>query len=192
MEKTESIKNLAIALSKFRLMQSKINKDGKNPYYKSKYATLSNILEGIDTNLTECDLTFSQFPDGDTLTTIIIHTQSGEYMQASYKIHAIKDDPQQWGSAITYARRYALVSILGLNIDDDDDAERAMKPYRESEKNNIGTPKKLTSPSEFNTMVKKFNKGEEDIFIRAKGAGWHFDKDQEKTINNLLKLIPNV
>jgi len=72
-------------------------------------------------------LAISQFPDGDALTTIIVHSESGEWMESSYVMPVAKqNDPQAMGSAMTYARRYALGSILNLNIDDDDDGEKAM------------------------------------------------------------------
>jgi hypothetical protein len=72
-------------------------------------------------------LAISQFPDGNALTTIILHADSGEWMESSYVMPVAKqNDPQAMGSAMTYARRYALGSILNLNIDDDDDGEKAM------------------------------------------------------------------
>lgn len=126
MEKSESIKNIAKALITFRLKVEKIKKDAKNPFFKSKYATLSNILDSIDTPLAESGLSFAQFPCGEHgLCTIIMHAESGEYMQAEYAMRPTKDDPQGIGSAITYQRRYALAAILGLNIDDDDDGNAA-------------------------------------------------------------------
>lgn len=125
MEKSAEIKEIAKALSLFQLKCDKIKKDANNPFFKSKYATLSNILDVIQLPLQECGLTFSQMPDNDNLTTILIHVESGQYFQSEYCIHAAKVDPQGIGSAITYARRYALSAILGLNVDDDDDANSA-------------------------------------------------------------------
>lgn len=127
MEKSESIKNLAKALGLFQVKMDKISKDSNNPYYHSKYASLSTILEHIQLPLGEVGLCFSQFPDENGLTSILIHTETGEYMQATYSLTPVKNDPQSVGSAITYARRYALGSILGLNIDEDDDANAASK-----------------------------------------------------------------
>lgn len=177
MEKSDSINEIVKSIASFKFAQSKIKKDALNPYHSSKYATLSNVLQSIEDNLRENDLTFVQFPDGDCLTTMLIHVPSGEFMSASYKIHATKDNPQQWGSAITYARRYSLVSILGLNVDDDDDGEKAMNPFR--------NPKKLTSPIEFNQMVDRFKKGEIDVFNKAHDAKWNFTEDQITEIKKL-------
>jgi len=114
-------------LVKFQASVSKVAKEANNPFFKKKYASLANILDTIQKPLSECGLAISQFPDGDALTTIIVHSESGEWMESSYVMPVVKqNDPQAMGSAITYARRYALGSILNLNIDDDDDGEKAM------------------------------------------------------------------
>jgi hypothetical protein len=127
MNKSESIKNIAGALVKFQSSVSKVAKESNNPFFKSKYASLANILDTIQKPLSECGLAISQFPDGNALTTIILHADSGEWMESSYVMPVAKqNDPQAMGSAMTYARRYALGSILNLNIDDDDDGEKAM------------------------------------------------------------------
>ena len=127
MNKSESIKNIAGALVKFQSSVSKVAKESNNPFFKSKYASLANILDTIQKPLSECGLAISQFPDGNALTTIILHAESGEWMESSYVMPVAKqNDPQAMGSAMTYARRYALGSILNLNIDDDDDGEKAM------------------------------------------------------------------
>lgn len=128
MTKSESISNLAKALSCFQSKVAIIRKTANNPFFKSKYAPLPEILEAITTPLHECGLTFSQMPDGESLTTILIHCESGEYLQSSYPLHPIKNDPQAFGSAITYARRYAISAILCLNVDDDDDGNKATYP----------------------------------------------------------------
>jgi hypothetical protein len=127
MNKSESIKNIAGALVDFQSSVSKVAKESNNPFFKSKYASLANILDTIQKPLSECGLAISQFPDGDALTTILLHADSGEWMESSYVMPVAKqNDPQAMGSAMTYARRYALGSILNLNIDDDDDGEKAM------------------------------------------------------------------
>lgn len=125
MEKSASIVNIAKALQLFRVKVDKIVKSSENTYFKNKYAGLPEILEAIQTPLDESGLTFTQFPDGDMLTTILIHSESGEYMQASYAMHPVKSDPQSIGSAITYARRYAIGAILSLNVVEDDDGNKA-------------------------------------------------------------------
>jgi hypothetical protein len=121
MNKSESIKNIAGALLKFHAEVGKISKDAKNPFFKSNYASLSNIQDGIREPLQSAGLVYSQLPSGENeLTTILIHAASGEYMESTYQMTPVKPDPQAKGSAISYARRYALAAILGLNVDDDD------------------------------------------------------------------------
>lgn len=129
MEKSQSIKSIAGAVMLFQTKIQPIKKDSSNPFFKSKYASLFAILDNIQIPLAESGLSFVQFPTGDNgLTTILMHSDSGEYIQAEYFMKPSKDDPQGHGSAITYMRRYALGAILGLNIDEDDDANEASKP----------------------------------------------------------------
>lgn len=125
MEKSESIKNLAIALCSFQSAVETIKKTAINPFFKSKYASLSDILDVIRQPLTDNGLSFVQFPKGKyCLDTMLLHT-SGEWISEAYEMVPIKNDPQGAGSVITYQRRYALGAILGLNIDVDDDANKA-------------------------------------------------------------------
>jgi hypothetical protein len=129
MEKSTSIKNIAAALSLFHVKVETISKDSSNPFFKSKYASLSNILKSVKEPLIQSGLVFSQLPNGENgLTTILIHTESGEFIQADYTMQPTKNDPQGKGSAITYQRRYALSAVLGLDIDDDDDGNAASAP----------------------------------------------------------------
>lgn len=125
MEKSESIKDLAAALCKFQGEVEKIKKEAKNPFFNSKYATLANILDVIRQPLANNGLSFVQMPQGEnSLVTIIMHV-SGEWISGEYCMRPEKNTPQGMGSCITYQRRYALASVLGLNIDDDDDGNAA-------------------------------------------------------------------
>jgi len=118
-------KALAKAQSEFPL----IKKTENNPFFKSKYAGLASILEVVLPILHKNGLYLSQSPinDGDRVgvCTDIIHAESGESLESRFTLSLAKNDPQGAGSAITYARRYALVSMLGLNIDEDDDGNEA-------------------------------------------------------------------
>lgn len=125
MEKSNSIKEITKALIQFHIKVETVKKDATNPFFKSKYASLSNILDAIQIPLQESGLSFVQFPTGENgLVTILMH-ESGEFLQSEYTMHPVKNDPQGKGSVITYQRRYALSAVLGLNIDEDDDANHA-------------------------------------------------------------------
>ena len=143
MEKSETITNIAKALMEFNAKVNKISKDAKNPFFKSNYASLSNIQDAIAKPLHESGLVYSQMPTGvNGLTTILIHAESGEYFMDSYTMPVSKqNDPQAVGSAITYAKRYALAGILGLNIDDDDDGNKAAEKAVEKPFLSPGTEK---------------------------------------------------
>ena len=125
MEKSSSIKELASALCAFQGEVETIKKGETNPFFKSKYASLADILNVIRQPLADNGLSFVQFPSGRYgLDTMLLHS-SGEWISESYEMEPTKHDPQGAGSVITYQRRYALGAILGLNIDEDDDANKA-------------------------------------------------------------------
>ncbi len=125
MERSESIKEIATALCDFQSRVGKIKKEANNPFFKSKYASLSSILDVIQEPLTECGLSVMQLPTGENeLQTIVMH-RSGEYISSTYVMRPTKPTPQEIGSCITYQRRYALGAALSLNIDEDDDGNKA-------------------------------------------------------------------
>lgn len=125
MTKSETITEITKALISFHKEVSPVKRTASNPFFKSKYAPLSEILKEIHEPLVNNGLTILQFPeDENNLTTMLIH-DSGEYFMATYSMKPVKSDPQATGSAITYQRRYAIGAILNLNIDDDDDGNKA-------------------------------------------------------------------
>lgn len=132
MERSPSIQNLTQGLAKFHAMVGRISKDAKNPFFKSNYASLPHIITEVSEPLEKAGLILSQFPNGDGLTTMLIHADSGEFISATYTLQVVRqNDPQAQGSAISYARRYAITSVLNLAISDDD-AEAAMRPVRQA------------------------------------------------------------
>lgn len=102
-----------------------INKNAKNPFFKSKYADLSNIKECLQPLLSKYLLTTIHTIKDNVLTTTIFDVESGESVDSS--IELTQKDPQKKGSEITYFRRYNLVAIFDLNVDDDD-GNAASKP----------------------------------------------------------------
>lgn len=186
MEKSQSIKNIALALVKFHKLIGKIGKDSTNPFFNKKYCSLPNILDAIKEPLQEAGLCFSQHPQGqDELETLLIHAESGEYLQSSYNISPIKKDPQALGSAITYARRYALGAILGLTIDEDDDANAATQPEKKKEEKKPELPWLNENSKEFTGAVEKIKAGKSNI--EALKAYFRLSKAIEEKINTLTK-----
>lgn len=104
------------------------SKDANNPYFSSKYATLAAVWEACRKALAAQKLGVVQSPGTDEhglfLETILGHA-SGEWISSKLYVTPVKDDPQGIGSAITYARRYALAAMVGV-APEDDDGEAAM------------------------------------------------------------------
>lgn len=127
MEQSQTIIELASALAKFQAEVKGVKKDGVNPFFHSKYATLENVIATVKEPLRKNGLSFSQFPTGDNeLCTILMHT-SGEFLKATAKMSPKDNSPQAQGSAITYLRRYAISAILGLATEEDDDGNAATR-----------------------------------------------------------------
>jgi hypothetical protein len=129
-EQSESIKEIAGALVAFHKAVGKIKKSSDNPFFKSKYADLSDILDAVEGPLDDAGLSVVQFPTLGGLVTQVSHV-SGEWMRGEYAVSPKEaNNPQALGSAITYARRYALSAALSLNVDNDDDGNAASAPQR--------------------------------------------------------------
>jgi len=141
MEKSESIKELAVALNKVQATMQTAKKGSENPFFHSKYADLLSVWDACRETLTSNGLSVAQIADMDSegravLETVLMHT-SGEWIKGRLPLSTVKTDPQGQGSAITYARRYSLSAIIGLCTEEDDDAEAAMsrgKQKKESPK----------------------------------------------------------
>lgn len=130
---SESIANLALALSIVQGKMSHAVKDSANPFFKSKYADLESVWDACRSLLAENGLAIMQFPGLYTemdksmsLTTIISH-KSGEYISQEMSVPVTKADAQGAGSAITYMRRYALAAVVGV-VQADDDGNAASNP----------------------------------------------------------------
>jgi hypothetical protein len=128
MNQSIDIDKLASALCKAQAMMGGAVKDSANPFFKSKYADLTSVVKAIKEPFAEHDLSYVQFPysteRGVGVTTRLMHS-SGQWLEARFVLPITKQDPQAAGSAVTYARRYALQSMAGIPTADDD-AESAM------------------------------------------------------------------
>jgi len=131
MHQSESIANLAKALS---IVQGKLTyakKDSANPFFKSKYADLESVWDACRDLLSANGLAVVQLPgeffEGTmALTTIITHS-SGEWISQQMSLPVTKPDAQGAGSALTYMRRYALAAVVGV-VQADDDGNAASAP----------------------------------------------------------------
>ena len=125
MQMSESKENILPALVAAQAaIGSRVAKDAKNPHFRSDYATLQQVLGQITPHLHEHGLWLTQdvrgAQGGVEVITHIVHS-SGEWAEFEpLYVPAGKNDAQGYGSAITYARRYALMPIFGLAPADDD------------------------------------------------------------------------
>lgn len=146
MKKSESIKELSAALAKVQANMKKAKKDKENPYFKSKYSDLTQILDVCYEILPENGLSFSQLPISNEkcagVETILMHI-SGEWISNTLLLPSPKQDPQAYGSCITYAKRYSLCAIFGIPTEDDD-AESAMDRSRNKNTPSQATPVEKT------------------------------------------------
>ena len=115
----EEIKNIYQKLAKVIEQDIKVEKDAKNPFFKSSYTTLNEVLSKIKNTLLNNDLIVIQNPQETWLETLIVDVETGEQIK-SFVPYVSVSDMQKLGGAITYARRYALISMFGLESEDDD------------------------------------------------------------------------
>jgi len=163
---SETIGALAAALSKAQADITGALKDSSNPFFKSKYADLASCWDACRKQLAANGLSVIQTtewnPNGVMLMTTLAHA-SGEWIRGELPIRAKDESPQAQGSAITYARRYALAAIVGLaQIDDDAEAAQG-RPFTNDPRGDLG---------------KKFDTAKRDSFVQQfRGA---FDLDAEE------------
>jgi hypothetical protein len=126
MNKSDSIKNIAIAMCKAQSEMGGAYKGANNPFFKSKYADFGSVIEVVKQPFGNNGLSYVQFPinDGDKIgvETILMH-ESGEWLSNSFTVKATKQDAQGAGSVITYCKRYGLQAVAGIPSEDDDGNE---------------------------------------------------------------------
>lgn len=144
-----------------------INKDGNNPFFNSKYATLNNILDKIEPVLNDFNLhIINRISDNSVITEIIY--EDTVLISSAFNLPQI-NDPQKMGSAITYGRRYNLVCIFNLNIEEDDDG-------------NATKPKAETISKDCKAYMDRINKAKDKTELKAIGA--ELSKDTKLTVND--------
>ena len=173
----ENKNELFTALSKAQGEFEVVTKNQKNPFFNSKYLTLAELINAIRKPLSENGLCVIQFPmvtkeDNSvyvTVKTIIAHT-SGEKIENELTMPISTgqkiSDSQAIGSGITYARRYALQSIVGISAHEDDDGnkacgkivdQKAQQMKQQTKKNDTDKIKCATCGRELETKIVNYN-----------------------------------
>lgn len=135
MKQSESIANLAAAMAAAQGEMGAAVKGSSNPFFKSSYADLGAVIQAVKAPFAKHGLSYVQFPingqGGIGVSTRLMHL-SGEWLEQEFLIPLGKLDAHGAGSAITYARRYALQSIAGIPAEDDDGNAASTKPKHPS------------------------------------------------------------
>lgn len=190
MRQSEQINDLAAALSVAQGQIENVTKDTANTFFKSKYATLASVLEAIREPFSKAGLSVIQMPcmtpEGSVfLVTRLMH-KSGQYTEGDYPIKPVKDDPQGIGSAITYARRYALMAVAGVAPEDDDG--NAASGRSEDPKANRQQAKQAATAVAEQKLAAVPEKPV--VMSRDELAGW-LPRATRAMINNALKDVGN-
>lgn len=133
MYQSENIGELAKALAAAQGEMGAASKDATNPHFKTRYADLASIMDACRAPLAKHGLAVTQLAGRDdsgnvTLTTMLMHG-SGQFIGHTIGVRPSQENPQVVGSILTYLRRYALASVVGV-VSDDDDGEAATQPVR--------------------------------------------------------------
>ncbi|MBI9109959.1 ERF family protein [Maridesulfovibrio ferrireducens] len=139
------ITELAKAMIQVQQSLNPALKDQVNPFTQSRYATLNSVIDTCRDTLISNGIWVAQYPVSAEqghigLVTKLIHVKSGQWQSSLMVMPLPKNDPQGYGSALTYARRYGLATLIGLTTESDDDAEGAMPRNPNSSNTNQGKP----------------------------------------------------
>ena len=152
METSETKAELFKAFANFKKKLKQPLKDANNPFFKSKYVPLENVVQVVDEAMIDTGLSYIQeiedLEEGYLrVDTIVLH-ESGEYMVIKgSKVKPVKNDPQSAGSATTYARRYSLSTAFGIASDPDDDGNGASQQAKNNQQSkNTQQPKAQPKP----------------------------------------------
>lgn len=168
MRTSESIDKLASALLKAQQAIRFAAKDSKNPHFKNSYADLESVIDAIKAPLNDNGIVFLQSPspsdDGKLhLTTRLMH-ESGQWMEDTAVAPLPKQDPQGFGSTLTYLRRYSLSAVTGLyQADDDGNAGSGVGAKPEAKP----TPKAIITRAEMDDYLAAINKAKDMDVLKA-------------------------
>jgi hypothetical protein len=129
---SQTMQKIASALVKAQKAFGPALKSSSNPHFKSRYADLSACVEAVVDSLNENGIMLMQptheCDHGVTVETLFIHESGETFSAGRLHVPASKQDPQGYGSALTYARRYSLMSACGIAPEDDDGNAASGKP----------------------------------------------------------------
>lgn len=173
--------SIAAALAAAQMQMGKALKSANNPHFRTKYADLSSVMDACLPSLNAHGIAVIQ-PTSDDETgryveTILIHGETGQELRCRVPLIVQKNDMQGYGSAVTYARRYGLMSMAGIAPEDDDgNAASKAAPKREQ---------RQTGPSDYAIRTARDSLSNADDLDHLK-AIW---SDLPKAIQSIPEVI---
>jgi len=191
MNTTQPITKLATALLKAQTEIGASKKGTTNPFFHSKYADLGSVMEACKGPLNDNGITILQpvghDEHGDYVETILLH-ESGEYI--SDKMRLISGNkPQEQGSAVSYARRYSLQSLVFIPAEDDD-GNTVQQAVEVKEEKTLGEQVKT---AECPVHHKPYTLGQYGYYCKSKvGDGWCKNKPYSQLAEKITEEEPPI
>ena len=178
--------SLLTALAAFQRSVKPIVKDTVNPFFKRKYAALDTIQKHIRPDLDAAGLVVIQScqfnENGLFVETRVIHVESGESASSFFPVIAKGESAQDYGSAVSYAKRYSLTGLLNLIVaDEDDDANSVSRPPEPQ-----GKP--ALNDDTLSSMLEYVSKGKSAEVTRALNK-YSVSPEQSKAITDAINLF---
>lgn len=199
MNTSPSIIKIAPALLKAQKAMGSAKKGTENTYFHSKYADLGSVMEACKSALNDNGITVLQPIMGDKVETTLIH-ESGEFLTSETPI-VVKEqnNPQMLGSAISYARRYGLQSMVFVPAEDDDansatehkeESKAPGRPYFDQSQQRVVTPAMLASEKQVQLIsILLSDKGQTDEALYTK---YNVKSKKELTKVQASQIIDNL
>jgi hypothetical protein len=177
------------------------SKDKVNPHFKSKYADISSVIDAIKPALAKYGLGFTQHSqpseDGVIVETVVHHRSGDRLGLGALFVPANKRDAQGFGSALTYARRYSLMTAFGVPAEDDDGNAAASASARPN--TGESPPAKrvtyeggpYTYPTQLMTAARQFVHTLNGLSDYAEYLAWAKTPDVRDFIKQLKKEMPD-
>lgn len=183
MKMTNEIDKWTQGMAQFRKLLKQPKKDSGNDFVKSRYVSLGGIIDAADSAISTMPkdnaITYTQDVVSDTdknmvsVTTVVLHV-SGQWVQfGPLNVPVAKEEAQKYGSAVTYAKRYALSAALGISSEVDDDeavgknnnySNNYKKPYQQNQQNTISKKKMNIIVKNIETKAGSLNIDSQEVY----------------------------
>ena len=183
---TKKDRNIYSVILQARGMIGAVTKNATNPFFNSNYADINNVIDTINPVCESLGLVWTQCPKVTKENQDILYTRLSlednpeQFIDSEVRLLLPSADMQKLGSAITYARRYALISMFGLETEDDDGNSASKKP--------TPTQKRNLKINEAMDRLVEAHKNK-DLESATNIYEWAVDKDYVQVIDKHIQLF---